>query len=143
MKVVLQRVKSASVTVEKEIIGQIGRGYLVLLGVGKEDTHKTVDDMIAKIKKLRLFPDQDGKTNLSIADVDGEILVVSQFTLYADTRKGTRPSFTESAPPDLANTLYEYFLQAAQPHFKKVAAGQFAADMDVALVNDGPFTVVL
>jgi len=143
MKIVLQRVSSASVKVEGEILGQIGRGYVILLGIGGGDDCEKADRMIEKISKLRLFPDNDGKTNLSISDVAGEILVISQFTLYADCRKGTRPSFTEAAPPALAEELYEYFIKKASPYFKKVACGKFGASMQVELVNDGPFTVVL
>jgi len=143
MKVILQRVSRASVKVENEIVGAINCGYVVLLGVGGGDNHEKADRMIEKIKKLRLFPDSDGKTNLSISDIDGELLVISQFTLYADCRKGTRPSFTEAAPPALAEELYEYFIKKAGPHFQKVACGIFGAMMEVELVNDGPFTVVL
>jgi len=143
MKVVLQRVTNASVTVEGEVVGEIGRGYVLLLGVGESDTHETADALLAKIAKLRLFPDAEGKTNLSIADIDGEVLIISQFTLYADCRKGTRPSFTQAAPPALAEELYEYFIKKATPLFRKVACGKFAASMQVELVNDGPFTVVL
>jgi len=143
MKIILQRVSSASVTVDGQIIGKIGRGYVVLLGVGQDDEKTKIDRMIEKIKKLRLFPDAEGKTNLSITDVEGELLVVSQFTLYADCRKGNRPSFTEAAPPALAEMLYDYFVSAAEGHFKKVAHGEFGGDMKVALVNDGPFTVIL
>ena len=143
MKIVLQRVSSASVKVEGEIIGKIGCGYVILLGIGGDDNCEKADRMVEKISKLRLFPDSDGKTNLSISDVAGEILVISQFTLYADCRKGTRPSFTEAAPPALAEELYEYFIEKATPYFEKVACGKFGASMQVELVNDGPFTVVL
>jgi len=143
MKIVLQRVSRASVTVDGQIIGAIGGGYVVLLGIGQADTKNDVDRMIQKIKKLRLFPDAQGKTNLSISDVNGEILVVSQFTLYADCRKGNRPSFTEAALPEVAEMLYEYFISASQPHFCGVAHGKFGAAMSVDLVNDGPFTVVI
>ena len=143
MKVVLQRVERAAVRVGEDVIGQIGQGYVVLLGVGAGDDAATCDKLIEKIKKLRLFADSDGKTNLSITDIGGELLVVSQFTLYADCRKGNRPSFTDAAPPDKAKELYEYFVAAAAPHFAKVAHGSFGAGMQVELVNDGPFTVVL
>ena len=143
MKIVLQRVSRGAVTVEGEIVGQINRGYVALLGIGSHDTREKIDHMIGKIKKLRLFPDGDGKTNLSIGDIGGEMLVISQFTLYADCRKGTRPSFTEAAPPALAQALYEYFVDKAGQHFTKVACGRFGAAMQVELVNDGPFTVVL
>ena len=143
MKIVLQRVSSSSVKVDGETVGQIQRGYLVLLGISGGDTRETVDRMVEKIQKLRLFPDADGKTNLSISDIGGEMLVISQFTLYADCRKGTRPSFTQAAPPALAEELYDYFIEKSTPYFKKVASGKFGASMQVELVNDGPFTVVL
>lgn len=143
MKIVLQRVSSSSVKVDGEVIGQIQCGYVILLGISGGDTRETVDRMVEKIQKLRLFPDADGKTNLSISDIGGELLVISQFTLYADCRKGTRPSFTQAAPPALAQELYDYFIENATPHFKKVASGEFGASMQVELVNDGPFTVVL
>jgi len=143
MKIVLQRVLGSSVKVGGETIGQIQCGYVVLLGISDGDTHETVERMVEKIRKLRLFPDADGKTNLSISDIGGELLVISQFTLYADCRKGTRPSFTQAASPALAEKLYDYFVEKAIPHFKKVASGKFGASMQVELVNDGPFTVVL
>jgi len=143
MKIVLQRVSSASVKIEGETVGEIGRGYVILLGIGMEDNHAAIDGVLEKIAKLRLFPDTEGKTNLSIADIGGEVLVISQFTLYADCRKGTRPSFTLAAPPALAEELYEYFIKKATPLFRKVASGKFAANMQVELVNDGPFTIVL
>lgn len=143
MKIVLQRVLEASVTVEGQIIGEIGQGYVALLGVGHEDTRADVDRVVQKISKLRLFADENGKTNLSITDIGGEILVISQFTLYADCRKGNRPSFTDAAGQQLAEELYEYFIEAAEPYFKRVQHGKFGVDMKVALVNDGPFTVVI
>jgi len=143
MKIVLQRVTQALVKVDDKVIGQITRGYVVLLGVGAEDDESVVDRIIEKIKKLRLFADDNGRTNLSISDIHGELLVVSQFTLYADSHKGNRPNFTNAAPPEKAKTLYEYFIAAAIPHFSKVANGSFCAGMQVELVNDGPFTVVL
>ena len=143
MKIVLQRVKNASVSVDGDIIGEIGKGYLVLLGVSNTDTTKIADKVAEKIFKLRIFEDENGKTNLSASDVDGEILIVSQFTLYADCKKGNRPSFTNAGTPDLANELYEYFIEICKPKFSKVAHGKFGADMQVSLVNDGPFTVIL
>ena len=143
MKIVLQRVLEASVEVEDRVVGEIGKGYLMLLGVSGEDTEEIADKMIEKISKLRLFDDSDGKTNLSIAQIDGEVLVVSQFTLYADCRKGNRPSFTNAGKPDMANSLYEYVLGKCEGIFKKTQHGIFGADMKVSLVNDGPFTVVL
>jgi len=143
MKIVLQRVAKASVRVGDEVVGQITRGYVALLGIGTEDDKTMADRLIEKLKKLRLFPDAEGKTNLSIADVNGELLVVSQFTLYADCRKGNRPNFVSAAPPDIAEALYEYFISAAKPHFVHVAHGSFGEAMQVELVNDGPFTVIL
>jgi len=143
MKIVLQRTNAASVKVDGNVVGQIGAGYVLLLGISHTDTRQNIDNMVEKIKKLRLFSDADGKTNLSITDVDGEILVISQFTLYADCRKGTRPSFTDAAPPKLAEELYQYFIEKATPCFKGVAHGIFGANMQVELINDGPFTVVL
>lgn len=143
MKVVLQRVENANVKVDGEIIGEIDRGYVILLGVGKDDNREIAEKMADKIKKLRLFPDENDKTNLSIDDIGGEVLVISQFTLYADARKGTRPSFTEAGPPQLAEELYEYFLKLCEERFSKTAHGSFGADMKVSLINDGPFTVLL
>ncbi len=143
MKVVLQRVTDASVAVDGKIIGEIGRGYVVLLGVGNNDTKEIAEKMADKIKKLRLFPDENDKTNLSIDDIGGEVLVISQFTLYADARKGTRPSFVEAGAPDLAEELYEYFITLCEDRFKKVAHGSFGASMKVSLCNDGPFTICL
>lgn len=144
MKVVLQRVLAANVKVEGQIIGEIGRGYVLLVGFGSADSPEVLTPMIEKIKKLRLFPDSAGKTNLSIGDIpQGEVLIISQFTLYADCRKGTRPSFTNAAPPTLAEDLYLQFIELARPYFAKVACGSFGADMKVELINDGPFTVVL
>lgn len=143
MRVILQRVSEASVTVDGKIIGEIGRGYVVLFGVGNGDTKEIAEKMADKIKKLRLFPDNEGKTNLSIEDIEGEVLVISQFTLYADARKGTRPSFVNAGAPDLAEELYEYFLTLCETRFKKTAHGRFGKHMDVSLINDGPFTVSL
>lgn len=143
MKFVLQRVKEASVTVENETVGKIGKGYLLLVGVSNDDNREIADKMIEKVARLRIFKDENGKTNLSINDVDGEILIVSQFTLYADCRKGNRPSFTDAGAPQLAEELYEYILIKSRELFGKVEKGIFGADMDVELINDGPFTVVL
>ena len=143
MKVVLQRVARASVKVGDKVVGRIARGYVALVGFGAGDDEAVADKMIEKIRKLRLFADDEGKTNLSIADIHGELLVVSQFTLYADCRKGNRPSFTDAAPPERAKALYDYFVAAAASYFVKVAHGSFGACMQVELVNDGPFTVVL
>lgn len=143
MKFVLQRVLSASVEVEGEIKGEIGKGYLLLVGVSNEDTKEIADKMIEKVSRLRIFEDENGKTNLSIDQVDGEILVISQFTLYADCRKGNRPSFTEAGAPAFAEELYEYILTRCEELFKNTQKGIFGADMKVSLVNDGPFTLVL
>ena len=143
MRIVIQRVTSASVEVEGETIGAIGKGYLILLGVSNEDTKEKVEKAVQKIAKLRIFSDAGGKTNLSIADVGGEILVVSQFTLFADCRKGNRPSFVGAGSPEHANELYEYFIEYAKKFFKKVEHGIFGADMKVSLTNNGPFTVIL
>jgi len=143
MRIVLQKVSSAAVRVDGQIIGNIDKGYVVLLGIGANDTKEQVDKMVDKIKKLRIFPDAEGKTNLSIEDVSGGILVISQFTLYADCRKGNRPSFTDAGSPALAKELYEYFTKACTGKFNKVAHGEFGADMKVELINDGPFTVIL
>ena len=143
MKIVLQRVTEASVTADGKETGRIGKGYVLLLGIGENDTKEQADALISKISKLRIFTDENGKTNINIGDVSGEVLVISQFTLYADCRKGNRPSFINAADPKLAEDLYEYFVEAARPYFKKVACGVFGAYMQVALVNDGPFTLQL
>lgn len=143
MKVVIQRVLEAKVEIEGKTKGQIGKGLLLFLGVGAEDTREIADKFLDKILKLRIFEDAEGKTNLSIKDVDGELLVVSQFTLYADCRKGNRPSFINSAPPAMAEELYEYFLSQCEEKMGKAEHGEFGADMKVSLVNDGPFTIVL
>ncbi len=142
MKLVIQRVNHASVTVDSEVIGKIRNGYLILLGVGKGDTKEMADKYIDKLYRLRIFPDENGKTNRSIVDVGGEVLVVSQFTLYADCRKGNRPGFTDAASPDLAESLYDYFVETCRKKFGHVEHGSFGADMKVALENDGPFTIV-
>ena len=143
MKIVLQRVSKAAVTVDGAKVGEIGKGYVLLLGIGEGDTKEQADRLLAKISKLRIFADENGKTNVNIDDVRGEALVISQFTLYADCRKGNRPSFIEAANPALAEELYNYFVAAAKPLFGKVACGVFGAYMQVELVNDGPFTLIL
>lgn len=143
MRAVLQRVTSAQVTIEGEIVGSIGHGLLILLGVGHEDDEATAEKLWSKISRLRIFDDTDGKTNLSLGDVSGEILVVSQFTLFANCRRGNRPSFTEAGAPDQARALYEWFVDRARQDVARVETGQFAADMKVSLTNDGPFTIVL
>lgn len=143
MKAVIQRVKSAKVEVDNKVTGEIGLGYLILLGVGPEDNKEKADAMVEKISNLRIFRDNEDKMNLSIKDVDGDILVVSQFTLYADCKKGNRPSFVNAAKPDLANELYEYFIEKCKEKVKNVQSGIFGADMQVSLVNSGPVTIVL
>lgn len=143
MRFVIQRVKEAGVTVDNEIIGKIGHGLLVFVGVSDADDAKIADKMIDKLVKLRIFDDADGKTNLSISDVGGEFLIISQFTLYADCRKGNRPSFTSAGKPDLANELYEYIISQIKTRGFKAEHGEFGADMKVSLLNDGPFTILL
>jgi D-tyrosyl-tRNA(Tyr) deacylase len=143
MRIVLQRVKEARVAVEGNTAGRIGRGYLLLVGAEDQDTVQIADRMIDKIGKLRIFQDQNGKTNLSLADVGGQILVVSQFTLYADCKKGNRPSFTKAGSPDMAKELYEHVINRCRLYADKVEQGVFGAYMDVELVNDGPFTLML
>ena len=143
MKVVLQVVSRASVSVDGEVVGAIGKGFLLLLGVADSDTIQIADKMVDKICKLRIFHDENGKTNLSLADVGGELLVISQFTLYADCKKGNRPSFTKAGAPDRANELYEYFMKRCREYVDVVERGQFGADMKVELLNDGPFTLML
>ena len=143
MKIVLQRVKKAKVIINNKVNGEIDRGYLLLLGIGKNDSKETAEKLVEKVKKLRLFEDENGKTNLNLEQVDGKVLVVSQFTLYANCKKGTRPSFDEAAPPLLANELYEYFLECCENTFGSVQHGEFGADMQVELINDGPFTILL
>jgi len=143
VKVVLQRVRRASVSVDDAEVASIGPGYLLLVGIGSQDADDEVERMAEKVGTLRLFADADGKTNLALADVGGEILVVSQFTLYADVRKGRRPSWTSAAPPDVASERVEAFAIALERRGFRVARGVFGADMDVELLNDGPFTLVL
>lgn len=143
MRAVIQRVRQASVTVEGRVVGAIGRGFLVLLGVTHGDGPEQVAWMAAKIAGLRLFADDQGLTNLALADVDGAVLVVSQFTLYADARKGRRPSFTDAALPEIAEPLVERFIAELRAQGISVASGVFRAEMQVALVNDGPVTLIL
>lgn len=143
MRAVVQRVSSARVDIAGETVGEIERGLLILLGVGHDDTDEQVERLWSKISRLRIFEDADGKTNLSLADVGGEVLVVSQFTLFANCRRGNRPSFTEAGAPDEANRLYERFVERARRDARRVETGRFGAYMDVSLVNDGPFTLWL
>lgn len=143
MKLVIQRVTHASVTVDNNVIGKIGKGYMVLIGVSDTDTKEIADKMLDKMIKLRIFEDENGKTNLSLADVGGELLLISQFTLYANCKKGNRPSFIEAGSPDHANALYEYIIEKCKERVDVVEQGEFGAEMKVELLNDGPFTVIL
>ena len=143
MRVLIQRVKRASVTIDKELYSSIDKGILALVGIEKGDTLEQVQKSAKKIANLRIFPDENDKMNLSILDVGGEMLVVSQFTLCGDCKKGTRPSFDKSAPPDIANDLYEKFTQEIKNYGIKTQTGRFAAMMDVELINDGPVTFML
>ena len=143
MKFVIQRVQHASVKVDEQIKGEIQKGFLVLIGVSQDDTKEIADKMIKKMVQLRIFEDENGKTNLSLADVDGQLLLISQFTLYADCKKGNRPSFVNAGKPDMANELYEYIISQCQAMCPVVEKGVFGADMKVELLNDGPFTIVL
>ena len=143
MKLVIQRVKWASVKVDNEIVGKIDTGFLVLLGIAPEDNEETADYLVQKLIKLRIFEDENGKMNLALKDVEGELLIVSQFTLYADCTGGNRPSFTNAAKPEKANELYEYFMEKCKEQNIKVEHGKFGADMKVELLNDGPVTIIL
>ncbi len=143
MKFVIQVVSKAKVDVEGKTVGQIDKGFLVLIGIGQEDTREIADKMIDKMVKLRIFDDENGKTNLSLADVDGSLLLVSQFTLYANCRKGNRPSFTDAGAPQMSEELYDYICEKCSERVPTVERGIFGADMKVSLVNEGPFTVVL
>lgn len=143
MKFVIQRVRHASVTVEGEIIGKIGRGYMVLIGACDADDEAIADKMVDKMIKLRINRDAEGKTNLSLADVDGGLLLISQFTLYANCKKGNRPSFVEAGSPEHANELYEYIIKKCRERVPVVETGSFGAEMAVELLNDGPFTIIL
>ncbi len=143
MRFVIQRVSKASVKVDEKIVGQIRNGFLVLIGIGQEDNKEIADFMINKMLKLRVFSDEQGKMNLSLNDVKGELLLVSQFTLYANCKKGNRPDFLKSAKPEYANELYEYIISKCKENNKKVQTGIFGADMKVELLNDGPVTIIL
>ena len=147
MRFVIQRVSEASVSVNQQTVGSIGKGFLVLIGVSQTDTKAIADKMIKKLLGLRIFEDQNGKTNLSLQDVDGCLLLVSQFTLYADCRKGNRPSFINAGAPKLAENIYQYIISECQSQLAgspdKVQHGSFGADMKVSLLNDGPFTIIL
>lgn len=143
MRFCIQVVEQASVDIDGNRVSSIDRGLLVLAGIGKEDDESVADKMIAKLLKMRIFQDENGKTNLSIKDIDGEMLLVSQFTLYADCRHGTRPSFTDSMEPKRAEELYNYVADSIRPQVRKLDLGVFGADMKVSLINDGPFTIFL
>ena len=143
MKFVIQRVFEASVKVEGNIIGEIKKGFMVLIGVGQNDTVEIADKMVKKLVGLRIFEDENGKTNLSLNDVSGELLLISQFTLYADCKKGNRPSFINAGSPDEANSIYEYIISECKKEIAVVEKGVFGADMKVSLLNDGPFTIIL
>lgn len=143
MKFVIQRVTHADVVVDGNEIGRIGKGFMVLIGVSKEDDKAIADKMMDKMIKLRIFEDENGKTNLSLDDVGGELLLISQFTLYANCKKGNRPSFIDAGVPDEANALYEYIIERCKERVNVVERGEFGADMKVSLLNDGPFTIVL
>ena len=143
MRLVIQRVKNAKVDIDGKTVSSIGKGLLVLLGVTHEDTKETVDYLVKKLCKLRVFEDENGKMNLSIKEVEGKLLIVSQFTLYADCSRGNRPSFVNAAKPDFANELYEYFCEKCKEEQIEVQKGIFGADMKVRLLNDGPVTIIL
>lgn len=143
MKLVIQRCENASVSVDGKTVGQIDRGFLVLLGIGQQDTETECDRLAAKMTSLRIFSDENGKTNLSLKDVGGSLLVISQFTLYADTHKGHRPNFLQAMEPVEAKRLYEYFVEVCRREIPNVQTGEFGAEMKVSLLNDGPFTIIL
>lgn len=143
MRFVIQRVMNSKVTIDGKIRGQIGKGFMVLIGVGEGDTVETADKMIHKMINLRIFEDENGKTNLGLKDVSGSLMLISQFTLYADCKRGNRPSFVKAGDPDMAKSLYEYIISKCKNEIEVVEQGEFGADMKVELVNDGPFTVLL
>ena len=143
MKFVIQCTTQASVTIDQKLYSEIGKGFLVLIGICDEDTKETADKMVRKLIGMRIFSDENGKTNLALKDVDGQLLLVSQFTLYADCRKGNRPSFVKAGKPEHANALYEHFVEESRKYVPKVEHGSFGADMQVELGNEGPFTLVL
>ena len=143
MRFVVQRVTHASVTVDGNVIGKIGQGFMVLIGVSDEATKETADKMVKKLLGLRIFEDENGKTNLDIHTVGGSLLLISQFTLYADCKHGNRPSFIKAGKPDMANEMYEYIIAKCREQVETVETGEFGADMKVELLNDGPFTILL
>ena len=142
MKFVIQKVSQASVSVEGNCVGKIQKGFLVFVGIGKEDTKEIADQYIKKMVQLRIFQDEYGKTNLSLTDVGGEVLIISQFTLYANCRKGNRPSFFDAGEPQMAEELYKYIIKKTKDTISVVESGEFGAMMQVSLVNEGPFTIV-
>ena len=143
MRFVIQRVLESTLTIDGEITAQIAKGFLVLVGIETADTKEVADRMVRKLVGMRIFEDDNGKTNLSLADVDGQLLVVSQFTLYADCKHGNRPGFTNAARPEMAEPLYEYILAKCRESVPHVEHGSFGADMKISLINDGPFTIIL
>lgn len=143
MRFVIQSVTEGSVSVDGHVCGKIGKGFVVLIGIGQDDTRATADKLIKKMLGLRIFKDENDKTNLSLGSVGGELLLISQFTLYADCRHGNRPSFTKAGTPDLAEELYEYIIEECKKSVPKVEQGEFGAHMKVSLINDGPFTILL
>ncbi len=143
MRFVIQRVSESEVKVDGEVLGKIGKGFMVLIGVSNSDTKEIADKMIKKMIGLRIFEDENGKTNLSLDSVGGELLLISQFTLYANCKKGNRPSFIEAGAPDMASDMYEYIIAKCKEQVPVVERGQFGADMKVSLINDGPFTIIL
>ena len=143
MRFVIQRVNNSKVTIDGAVRGQIGKGFMVLIGVGEGDTREIADKMIRKMINMRIFEDENGKTNLGLKDVGGSLLLISQFTLYADFKKGNRPSFVKAGAPDMAKELYEYIIDKCKEDIDIVEQGEFGADMKVELLNDGPFTIVL
>lgn len=143
MKFVIQRVDKASVSVDQKVVGSIDKGFMVLVGVCDSDTYEIADKMINKLLHLRIFSDENGKTNLDIKNVGGELLIISQFTLYADCRKGNRPSFIKAGKPEFANEMYEYILKKCEAEIPNVSHGIFGAHMEISLINNGPFTIIL
>lgn len=143
MKFVIQRVTDAKVSVDGKVVGKIGKGFMVLIGIAGTDTVEIADKMIKKLIGMRIFEDENGKTNLALKDVGGELLLISQFTLYSDCKKGNRPSFVNAGAPDMADEIYQYIISQCKKEIDVVEKGIFGADMKVSLVNDGPFTIVL
>ena len=143
MRFIIQRVRHAAVTIDGEMRGKIGKGFMVLIGGGADDTKEIADKLVRKLVNMRIFEDAEGRTNLGLKDVGGELLLISQFTLYADCRKGNRPSFTNAGAPDMANALYEKFVAMCRERVPKVETGRFGADMKGSLENDGPFTILI